>query len=405
MKKWMRFQLVIVSALALTAACDSGDDDASGSPDAGGTTEPGGDATLAAAVKTYSKVVLASYEDSLAGAEELDAKIGEFLAAPSAKGLEDARDAWLAAREPYLQTEAYRFYDGPIDTPNDGPEGQINAWPLDENFIDYVEGDADTGIINDLDEDIGAEDLLALNEQGSEKNIATGFHAIEFLLWGQDLSEDGPGERPYSDYVAGGTAENQGRRGEYLRAVSGLLVEQLAGLVDEWKAGDDDNYRAALEKAKPSEGLRRILTGLTILTGFETGGERLQTAYDTGDQEDEHSCFSDNTHRDMVQDVRGIQNVYLGSYARTDGSVVKGTSIRVAVGTVDEGLADEIAERMKESLRLAEALRPPFDQEIATDNDTGRERVLSLIDSLREQEELLMDVFTTFELDQVVPPQ
>ena len=403
----MGFQAVVFLALALGLAVGCGDDsEDDASPDGGGQ-EPGTDETVAEAVKTYSKVVLASYEDSLVAAVTLDEKINDFLDAPSANALEDARDAWLAAREPYLQTEAYRFYDGPIDNPDDGPEGQINAWPLDENFIDYVEGDADTGIINDPQQEISSDELLALNEMGSEKNIATGYHAIEFLLWGQDQSDDGPGDRRYTDFVDGeaGTAQNQGRRGEYLKVVSALLVDQLEGVVDAWKAGSKTNYRAELEGAKPREGLRRILTGLTILSGFETGGERLHTAYDTGDQEDEHSCFSDNTHRDMVQDVRGIQNVFRGSYERTDGSRIRGTSIQAAIATVDEGLADDITERIDQSLALAEKLEAPFDQEIAADNDEGRERVLALIDSLSDQEKLLMDVFAAFELEQVVLPQ
>jgi putative iron-regulated protein len=396
----MRFHVIVAAVLVLSGACGDDDDATDNDPDGAG-----GDDTLKDAVATYSRIVLASYEDSLAGAEELDAVIGDFLADPTAETLADARDAWLTAREPYLQTEAYRFYDGPIDNPDDGPEGQINAWPLDEAYIDYVEGDETAGIINDPDAPIDAESLLALNEQGGEKNIATGFHAIEFLLWGQDLSEDGPGDRPHTDFVVGGTADNQERRGQYLQVTSALLVEQLEGLVDAWKAGDSDNYRAELAAAKPKEALRRILTGITVLSGFETGGERLQTAYDTGDQEDEHSCFSDNTDRDMVQDVRGIQNVYLGSYERTDGDVVDGTSIEAAVAEVDEGLAEDIAERMEESFELAKALEPPFDREIAFDNTAGRKRVLDLIDSLVAQEKLLMDVFTAFELEQVEPPQ
>ena len=397
-EKVVRYQLVILAALALSSACGSGDDAAT-APD------PNTSHTLADAVKTYSEIVLASYEDTLDGATELDAKINALLDDPSADALDAARDAWRAAREPYLQTEPFRFYDGPIDNPDDGPEGLINSWPLDEAYIDYVEGDATAGIINDPKETIDADTLAGLNEQGGEKNIATGYHAIEFLLWGQDHSADGPGDRPYTDYVEGGTAKNQKRRAEYLRVTSALLVSQMQDMAAAWKKGDDQNYRAELAGVKPSEALRRILTGLTVLSGFETGGERLQTAYDTGDQEDEHSCFSDNTDRDMVQDVRGIQNVFLGSYERTDGSTVDGTSIQAAVAEQDEGLAGDVAERMATSLELAEKLEAPFDREIAFDNDAGRQRVLDLIESLSKQEKLLMDVFVAFDLKVELPEQ
>ncbi|HZO12465.1 MAG TPA: imelysin family protein, partial [Polyangiaceae bacterium] len=159
------------------------------------------------------------------------------------------------------------------------------------------------------------------------------------------------------------------------------------------------NYRAGLVAAPPEEGLRRILTGMIVLSGFETGGERLQTALDSGDQEDEHSCFSDNTHRDMVQDVRGVQNVYLGRYQRLDGSEVTGTGLREVVAAADPALADSLEARIAESLTLAEALVPPFDREIATDNAEGRARVQALVISLREQEDLLEQVFRLFALE------
>ena len=87
---------------------------------------------------------------------------------------------------------------GRSTTRTDGPEGLINAWPLDEAYIDYVEGDPAAGVVNDPDTypTIDAELLTSLNEQGGEANISTGWHAIEFLLWGQDLSTDGPGDAP-----------------------------------------------------------------------------------------------------------------------------------------------------------------------------------------------------------------
>jgi putative iron-regulated protein len=388
-----RFVGLLGLALVLvTVGC--GDDDAG---DAAGADGGGEADALPEAVAAYAKIVLASYEDTRDAALELDSAIADLTDDPSEATLEAARDAWRAAREPYLQTEPYRFYNGPIDEPENGPEGLINSWPLDEDYIDYVDGDPEAGIVNDTSIEISADELATLNDAGGEKDIATGYHAIEFLLWGQDHSDDGPGDRPYTDFVDGGTAENQDRRREYLTALSSLLVDELQGLVDAWAAGED-NYRAQFEALPPDQALERILTGLIVLTGFETGGERLQTALDTADQEDEHSCFSDNTHRDMVQDVRGMQNVYLGRYQRSDGSSVRGGSIEAVVAAKDDALAQRVKDRIAESLELAEALQPPFDQEIKLDNPDGRERVTALVESLRTQEDDLIDVFTAFDL-------
>jgi putative iron-regulated protein len=348
------------------------------------------------AIANYARIVHASYQDSAAAAADLDNAIQAFVADPTEETLGEAKSAWLAAREPYLQTEVYRFYDGPIDNPEDGPEGLINAWPLDEAYIDYVADDDMAGIINDASIDITAEQLESLNEQGGEENIATGFHAVEFLLWGQDLNENGPGERPATDYVTdgSGTADNQERRALYLTTVSGMLKAHLDGLVSAWAPSAE--YPTELRNIDSEEALSRILTGMIVLSGFETGGERLQTALDSGDQEDEHSCFSDNTHRDMVQDVQGVLNVYHGSYTRTNGSVVRGTGIREVVELEKQALADTLDGRIAESLDLAKALEPPFDREITTDD--GRERVTALIEALHLQEDSLEDVFVALEL-------
>lgn len=390
MKK--NYVLVCVVALLASACSDTGDEDNTASVQIPATEAQ-------AAMATYAQIVSASYEDSVTTAQALDAAIETLTATPSAENLEAARDAWLASREPYLQTEVYRFYDGPIDNPDDGPEGLLNAWPMDENYVDYTSTEPTAGIVNDSSVNLEASVLEGLNEAGGEKNISTGYHAIEFILWGQDLSADGAGERPHTDFIDGaeGTAENQARRSEFLKVVSDKMVADLNGLVSAWADGQN-NYRAEFLAAGESEGVRRVLTGMIVLSGFETGGERLQTALDSGDQEDEHSCFSDNTHRDMVQDVRGVQNVWLGTYTRLDGSTVSGTGIRDVVAAVDSALAQQITDQIAESLRLAEALQPPFDQEIASGNAAGRTRVEALIQSLRDQEGLLEQVFLKFNL-------
>lgn len=347
------------------------------------------------AVNTYAKIVHASYEDSLTSAQALQTAVDALVANPSEATLAAAKTAWLESREPYLQTEVYRFYDGPIDNAETGPEGLLNAWPLDESYIDYTVDNATAGVINDSSQTIDAETLASLNEVGGDDNIATGYHAIEFLLWGQDTSDDGPGNRPHTDYMDG--AANYERRGLYLKTVAAMVVSDLQTLVDAW-APDADNYRKEFEAAGSKEGLRRILTGMIVLSGFETGGERLQAAYDSKDQEDEHSCFSDNTHRDMIQDVQGVKNVWEGSYTRLDGTVVSGPSLKDEIAGSDAALADRLTAEIADSLAKGNDLPVPFDQGIAAGNDEGRAKVLALIASLRTQEKTLEEIFRLLEL-------
>ncbi len=314
------------------------------------------------AISTYGAIVLAGYEDSLTLAQDLQAKVDEFVAEPTAETQQAAKDAWLAARDPYGQTEAFRFYGGPIDDA-DGPEGLINAWPLDEAYVDYVEGAPDSGIINDVEgyPDIDAALLESLNEDGAEENISVGFHAIEFLLWGQDLSADGAGERSYTDYT---TAPNAERRGQYLTTVSQLLVEHLQYLVDVWALDDADNYRAQFLELDSGEAISHMYVGIGVLSKSELAGERMFTAYDNQDQEDEHSCFSDNTHHDLINNLAGIRNVYLGSYTRIDGTVVDGASLSDVMEQVDPEANARTLELLETAVEQVGSIHVPFDQAI-----------------------------------------
>jgi putative iron-regulated protein len=347
--------------------------------------------------------VSASYRDASSGAQSINAAAEALAESPSAVTLSAAQRAWIDAREPYLQTEVYRFYNGPIDD-DDGPEVLINAWPLDEGHIDYVQGDPNAGIINDTSRPLTAASLMAANQVPGETNVATGYHAIEFLLWGQDSNPSGPGQRSFADYTPGAAVGNAERRGSYLTTTSTLLVGHLQQLVDAWAPNRADNYRAALESRPPAEALGLILSGMIILSGFELANERLSAALDAQDQEEEHSCFSDNTHRDMVQNVRGIQNVWLGSYSPVQGAAISGTGVREVIAARDMALADEITAQIARSLQLAEALQPPFDREIAADNAAGNARVDALIESLNDQEELLEGAFALYGLNRIPDP-
>lgn len=403
MKKTM---IAMCVAVALTGCGSSSDGGGSGS-----TTE----ALAREAVDTYARIAYQAYSDSLQTAQTLDEMLTSFIDAPSSASLEAAKTAWLAAREPYLQTEVFRFYDGPIDNPEDGPEGELNAWPMDESHVDYTRDASTVGIINDTSVPINETSLRGKNEEGGEEFVSVGYHPIEFLLWGQDDTDPSnglPGQRPHTDYLTeGGTAENQDRRGEYLDVLGDLIIDDLQFLVDSWSPDDSANFRASFVGSNWEDSFAQMLTGMIILSGFEMAGERLQTALDNGDQEDEHSCFSDNTHRDMAQDVQGVQNVWLGEYqALSSADSVSGTGVRDVVASQDPDLAEQITDQIAQSVSLAQALRPtdqddPFDILISNGNTEGNAKVQALIDSLLEQEALLQDVFLDFGFTVPEPPQ
>lgn len=337
-------------------------------------------------LRNYANILYAAYTDSWQAARHLQQVIETFLKSPSETGLQAARQAWIAARVPYLQTEVARFYDGPIEA----VEGFINAWPIDENYIDYTAGEPAAGIINQPKEypKITRGVLLSLNEKEGEKNISTGWHAIEFLLWGQDLHDDGPGRRSYLDYVKAeaGIRRHAERRADYLRLTVSILIQQLKQVADEWVPGSDANYRTRFLAAKPQESLEKVIRGLGAFSGAELGGERTVVAYTTKEQEDEHSCFSDTTHQDMRYDQLGIMNICFGRYVRPDKTEIRGAGLLEVIREKDAALANKLLQELRESFQVIEGIPVPFDQAMkGRDTAPGRVALKKAIDALQTQ--------------------
>ena len=339
-------------------------------------------------VRNYADGVHHLYSKSLASAQALDGAIDRFIAEPTPSHLEAAKRMWLIARDDYGPTEAFRFYDGPIDHPDTGPEGLINAWPLDESYIDYVEGNSSAGIINNPTDFpvIDAALIVSVNEEGGEENVSTGWHAIEFLLWGQDMNQNGPGARPLEDYT---TNENADRRSQYLAVASDVLVGHLQDMVNAWAPGQSGNYRAQFVAMDSDDALQNIITGIGELSRGELAGERMTVAFDARSQEDEHSCFSDNTKADIVANALGIQMVFLGDFG-----AVSGPGLRDLIEAEDEELAAKLTSEISDSVNRALAIPDPFDQHLlegVSDQSAGRRAVLSTIESLENQTDTIVD--------------
>lgn len=398
--------LALTIAAVVTAGC------ANTAPPHDSTSQP---ATKISVVEHYADLAHAGYEDALITARALDKATDRLIANPTEANMKAAKEAWLAARVPYQQTEVFRFGNAIVDD----WEGQLNAWPLDEGLIDYVQADdyqyelgnagATANIIESKSINVGGEtldvtnltpELLAgLNEiGGSEANVATGYHAIEFLLWGQDLHgfEPGSGERPVTDYAIGTdcTNGNCNRRGEYLDAVTDLLVSDLEWMVAQWAPDASDNYRSQLMNADANEGVQKMLFGMGSLSLGELAGERMKVALEANSYEDEHDCFSDNTHNSHYYNGQGIQNVYTGNYRRVDGSLVSGPSLSDLVAQSNPELDARLNAQLDASMKALGAMKAkaessqnpmPFDVMIAPGNAEGASVVNEAIMALVEQ--------------------
>ena len=185
---------------------------------------------------TYADIAFHTYSDALHKAKALAKSVDTFLATPTQLNLIFTRTRWIEARLPYLQSEVFRFSGGPIDD-DAGPEALLNGWPVNPAHIDYSLGDKgriNGGIVNDPSNypQITKALIASLNRKDGSRDITTGYHVIEFLLWGEDLKAGGAGARSFSDY--GESAENSERRGAYLKAAMTLLVDHLQAMVDAW---------------------------------------------------------------------------------------------------------------------------------------------------------------------------
>lgn len=365
-----------------------------------------------AIVETYANVAQAMYGDAAATARDLQKAVDAFLAAPTDDSLKAARAAWIKARAPYQQTEGYRFGNKLMDD----LEGKVNAWPLDEGLIDYVDpksyGETSddnplyrANVIANKTIRVGKKQVDAtritkkllsdtLQEAGGvEANVATGYHAVEFLLWGQDLNGTGPGAgaRPASDYsLQTCTGGNCDRRRDYLKAATDLLVDDVTAMAKAWDA--KGRARAEVTRKSANGGLATILTGLGSLSYGELAGERMKLGLILHDTEEEHDCFSDNTHNSHYNDQVGMVAIYNGTYTRPDGSVIKGASLAeyarakapAEAARVEAALAITTA-KLKAIKDRADSGKEAYDQMIAEGNTEGNKVVQDGVDALVAQ--------------------
>lgn len=367
-------------------------------------------ATKKEVLNHYSDIALATYGDSLLTAKKLQQSLVSLTQKPTQQTLSDAKKAWISARAPYQQTEVYRFGNPIVDD----WEGKVNAWPLDEGLIDYVassygaESDdnplytanviANTSLIlsgKTIDTSNITKTLLqdTLHEiDGVEANVATGYHAIEFLLWGQDLNgtNAGAGNRPASDFDTNNCSwGNCERRAQYLLTAGALLIDDLTWMVSQWQPTGEARLSLLADE---DAGIRSMLVGMGSLSYGELAGERIKLGVLLHDPEEEHDCFSDNTHNSHYYDILGIQNIYLGRYKTVSGDTLTGASLSHLVAAQNTETDKVLKQKITASLQAAKVVvdsaeidKVAYDQLIAEGNTGGNAKVMGIVDALLEQ--------------------
>ena len=382
--------------------------------------------TEEAVLNHYADLALAIYSDSLTTAQEIEKTVVSLLASPTEQNLEQAKTAWKNARVPYQQTEVYRFGNSIVDD----WEGKVNAWPLDEGLIDYVATSygaesednplytanvvanpsfilsGETVDASDISKTFLSDTLHEID--GVEANVATGYHAIEFLLWGQDLNGTGAGagNRPATDFdVNNCTNGNCDRRGQYLLTSTRLLIDDLSWMIEQWQ--ENGEARTSL-LADTNAGITAMLTGMGSLSYGEMAGERIKLGVLLHDPEEEHDCFSDNTHNSHFYDIKGIQNVYLGQYLTVDNAEITGPSLHDLLASKDataaKALESSIVSSLANAYQLvisAEEKGIAYDQLLAEDNPEGNDKIMKVVDALLVQTQAIEQAVATLGLNEI----
>ena len=356
----------------------------------------------------YSNIAEAKYKDALTLAKQMHNSIEKFIKDTNESNFKKVKDSWLLARTIYQQTEVFRFGNPIVDD----WEGKVNAWPLDEGLIDYVDNTNYYPSENDfsnfnvianrklkvegelIDASVINANLLSskLHEiGGNEANVAIGYHAIEFLLWGQDLNgtQKGSGNRAYTDFnLKDCTNNNCDRRREYLLAASQLLIKDLEYIQSVWSS----EGQARLDLLNDKEnGIKRILIGMGSLSYGELAGERMKLGLMLHDPEEEHDCFSDNTHNSHYYNVVGIKNVFLGEYKTIDEKIISGPSISSLLSDADNALNKKTKKSINKTLKSMKKIVKSanrgntYDMLIAEGNEKGNKLIQNAVDSLIKQ--------------------
>lgn len=385
-----------------------------------------GDDVKIAVLENYADIAQAGYEDSLTAAYAMGDTIDMLLASPSEATLQAARQAWREARVPYMQTEVYRFGNAIVDD----WEGKVNAWPLDEGLIDYVdtgsygnESDENTfytaNVVANTDLEFSGQtiDASEINKtlleeslqeaDGNEANVATGYHAIEFLLWGQDLNGTGPGagNRPATDFdIDNCTNGNCDRRATFLKTATELLLDDLEWMATQWQEGGEAR---SILMADVDAGINTIFTGMGSLSYGELAGERMKLGLLLHDPEEEHDCFADNTHFSHYYDALGIKNVFEGTYTRIDGSVVSGPGVAALLSTIAPDVEKELRAKIDATMSTMQVLvdnasdGEAYDQMIGEGNSSGNQAVQAAIDALVAQTKSLDKAVASLGLNKI----
>lgn len=288
-------------------------------------------ADYSAILITSSEVILSTYAELATKADALKAATELLESEQTEASLTAAREAWVAAREPWEKSEGFLF--GPVD--QEGLDPSLDSWPV--NVID-------------LNNVLNSGNPITPDFLAAQSGTLKGFHTIEFLLWGDDLGNP----KPVSALTQ--------RQFEYLSAAAAVLAADANELHDAWRP-DAGNYIANLLTAglgsevyvSQKSALEEMANAMVTIAD-EVGNGKINDPFTEQDLTLEESRFSANSKADFANNIRSIRNIYEGEY----GILVDGRSISDLIDEADPALDDEIEAEIDAAIAAIENIPGTF---------------------------------------------
>lgn len=296
-------------------------------------------------------VILGTYQDLEAKAIALRTAAATLQSAPTAPNLTAARDAWRAARRPWEQSEGFLF--GPVET--QGIDPAIDSWPVNRVDLDAVLASSATLNKSYID---GLEGTLK------------GFHTIEYLLFGT-------GSKTVGDLTT--------RELEYLAGVTQSLAGSVTTLRAAWDPAGG-NYVQTVSTAgatgnsvyiSQSAALQELANGVIGICD-EVANGKISDPFDQHDRTLEESQFSNNSNADFADNIRSVQNVYMGQY----GSATT-TGLRALVMAKQPSLDPTIQSQITAAITAIGQMTPTFGEAI-TSNPAKVEAARAAVRTLKQ---------------------
>lgn len=287
------------------------------------------------------QVVVPTYQLLASRTADLHAAAEALAEAPADTALTAAQDAWIAARQPWEQSEGFLF--GPVDSY--GYDPAMDSWPVNHTDLEAVLA---------TDEAFSPEFIANLQE------TQKGFHTAEYLIFGVGRTKT--------------AAALTGRELDYLVAITAELAHVADALAASWTASVDGRppYRDLLASAGANDNsaypslaaaVQEILGGMIGICD-EVANGKIADPWDAGDANLVESQFALNSIADFQDNLRSVDNAYTGAVPAAGTS---GRGLSAWIAGQDAELDVRVRSEIADAIAAIGAIPPPFSTAITED--------------------------------------